>query len=58
MDKLTKAIYIEIPWYKLFVDDIIFSDEKRERVNAQSKAWRQKLEYQSFILSMSKIKYI
>lgn len=33
MDVLTKEIQDELPWSMLFVDDIVFIDETRQRVN-------------------------
>ena len=35
MDKLTRTIQDEIPWCRLFADDIVLVDETRAGVNAK-----------------------
>lgn len=35
MVKLTKSIQEEVPWYMLFVDDIVFGDETKHEVNVK-----------------------
>ena len=40
MDEFTRVIQDEIPWYMLFVDDIVLVDETRDRVNTKLEVWR------------------
>ena len=48
MDEITNSIQEEIPYYILFVYDIIFVDETRYEVNAKFKIWRNALEFKGF----------
>jgi len=58
MDELTRAIQDEIPWCKLFADDIILVNQTRAGVNAKLELWRQSLESRGFRLSRAKTEYM
>jgi len=58
MDELTRAMQDEIPWCKLFADDIVLVDETRVEVNAKLELWRQTLESRGFRLSRTKTEYM
>jgi len=42
----------------LFVDDIVLTDESKERVNTKLESWRDTLEAKGFSLSRSKTEYL
>lgn len=54
LDEMTQLIQGEVPWYRLYPDDIVLEDETREWVNAKLERWKQELE----LLSRSKTEYI
>ena len=58
MDELTKGIQDEVPWYMLFVDDIVLIDETREGVNDKLEQWRHTLNSRGFRVSKSNIEYL
>ena len=58
MDKLTKSIQEEVPWYMLFVDDVVFVDETKHEVNVKLEIWHDDLESEGAWLSWIKTKYI
>ena len=58
MDELIKGIQDEVPWFMLFVDDIILIDETREGVNDKLERWRHTLESSGFRVSRSKTEYL
>ena len=58
MDELTRAIQDEIPWCKLFADDIILVNQTRAGVNVKLELWRQSLESRGFRLSRAKTEYM
>ncbi|XP_019233441.1 PREDICTED: uncharacterized protein LOC109214027 [Nicotiana attenuata] len=51
MGELTRHTQGEVPWYMLFVDDIVLIDEKRGGVNTRLEVWKQTLESKGFKLS-------
>jgi hypothetical protein len=48
MDEIIKDIQGDIPWYILFVDDVLLIDESRIGVNQKLELWRQTLESKGF----------
>ena len=58
MDELTRAIQDEVPWCRLFADDIVLVDETRAGVKAKLELWRQTLESRGFRLSRAKTEYM
>ncbi|XP_070050314.1 uncharacterized protein [Nicotiana tomentosiformis] len=54
MDVLMYHIQGEVPWYMLFVDDIVLIDEMQDNVNVQLEVWWQTLESKGFKLSRTK----
>jgi hypothetical protein len=44
MDEITKDIQGNIPWWMLFVDDMVLIDESRIGVDQKLILWRQTLE--------------
>nr|XP_009624733.1 uncharacterized protein LOC104115746 [Nicotiana tomentosiformis] len=58
LDVLTCYIQVRVPWFMLFVDDIVLIDEMRGGINARLEVWRQMLESKGFMLSRSKIEYL
>nr|XP_018625126.1 uncharacterized protein LOC108944496 [Nicotiana tomentosiformis] len=57
MDVLTRHIQGEVPWYMLFLDDIVLIDETRCRVNGRLELRRHALESKGFKLSRTKTEY-
>lgn len=39
MNKLTRSIQEEVPWFIPFVDDIVLADETKHRVNVKLEIW-------------------
>ena len=58
MVKLTKSIQEEVPWYMLFVDDIVFGDETKHEVNVKLEIWHDDLESEGVWISWIKTKYM
>ncbi|XP_070055460.1 uncharacterized protein [Nicotiana tomentosiformis] len=58
MDALAHHIQEEVPWCKLFADDIVLIDEARCGVKEMLEVWRWTLESKGFKLSRTKIKYV
>jgi len=48
MDELTREIQDEVPWFMLFVDDIVLIDETRDGLNDKLETWRHTLESRGF----------
>lgn len=40
LDKLSKDIRDTVPWYMLFVDNIVLVVESRKEINAKLEEWR------------------
>jgi hypothetical protein len=40
MDKVTRDIQGDIPWYMIFVDDVVLVDESRVGLNRRLDFWR------------------
>lgn len=49
MNKLTRAIENEIPWFMLFSNYIVLVDERRTMVKYQLRVMEKILEYRDFI---------
>jgi hypothetical protein len=47
-----------IPWYMLFIDDVVLVHERRAEVDQMLELWRQTLEAKDFKFSSSKIEYM
>ena len=45
---------LHMPWYMIFVDDIVLLDETRKRANNKLELWKNTLESKGFKLSSSK----
>jgi Reverse transcriptase (RNA-dependent DNA polymerase) len=58
MDEIIKDIQGNIPWYMLFVDDMVLIDESRIEVDQKLELLRQTLESKDFRLSRTKTKYM
>jgi len=58
MDELTREIHDEIPWYMLFANNIVLTEETRCGLNEKLERWRHSLEYRGFRLSSSKSEYL
>lgn len=54
MDELTRSIQEEVPWCRLFVDDVVLIDETKEGVNAKLESWRDALESRGLGISRTK----
>lgn len=39
MDEITKENQDKVPWYVLFVDDIVITDETKEGIKAKLEIW-------------------
>jgi hypothetical protein len=58
MNDVTRDVQCGIPWYLLFIDDVILVDESRTEVDQKLELWRRTLETKSFKFSRSKTKYM
>ena len=58
MDELTKGFQDEVPWYMLFMDNIVLIDDNRDEVNNKLERKRHTIESRDFTLSRSKTKYL
>ncbi len=54
IDELTRLSQDEVPWYMLFVNDIVLVDQTRCRVYAKLEIWKDALESKGFRLNTSK----
>ena len=54
MDELIAHIQEEVPWYMLFVDNIVLVDESRDCVNAKLETWWEALESKGFKISLER----
>lgn len=48
MDEITKENQDKVPWYMLFVDDIVTTDETKEGIKAKLEIWWSTLEVRGF----------
>jgi hypothetical protein len=58
MNDVTRDVQCGIPWYLLFIDDVILVDESRTEVDQKLELWRRTLETKIFKFSRSKTKYM
>nr|XP_009795426.1 PREDICTED: uncharacterized protein LOC104242121 [Nicotiana sylvestris] len=58
MDALIHHIQGEVPWYKLFADDIVLIDESRAGANERLEVWTHALGSKGFKLSRTKTEYL
>jgi hypothetical protein len=58
MNEVTRDIQDGIPWYMLFVDDVILVDESRTEVDQKLELLRRILEAKCFRLSRFKTEYM
>ncbi|KAI0523141.1 hypothetical protein KFK09_005531 [Dendrobium nobile] len=58
MDILTRHLQEVVPWFMLFVDDILLVDRTREGVESKLELWRSTLESKGFRLNRSKTEYM
>ena len=58
MDKLTKDLRKEVPWYMMFADDIVQSRQNHRELKEDLKIWRNALEERGLKGSRNKTEYL